>query len=58
MSIWKSLHLSILLTATALLLGGCASKPLMPYTTDTPPLALVPAIQSVERDKRGCRAII
>ena len=36
-----------LLTAVAILiLSGCASKPLMPYTTDTTPLVLVPAIQS------------
>ena len=43
-----------LLTALAvLILSGCASKPLMPYTTDTTPLVLVPAIQSAEQDKRG-----
>jgi len=43
-----------LLTAIAvLILSGCASKPLMPYTTDTTPLVLVPAIQSAEQDKRG-----
>jgi hypothetical protein len=43
-----------LLTAVAIpILSGCASKPLMPYTTDTTPLVLVPAIQSAEQDKRG-----
>jgi hypothetical protein len=43
-----------LLTAIAvLILSGCASKPLMPYSTDSTPLVLVPAIQSAEQDKRG-----
>jgi len=36
-----------------LILSGCATKPLMPYTTDSTPLVLVPAIQSAEQDKRG-----
>ena len=35
-----------------LVLSGCASKPLMPYTTDTTPLVLVPAVQSGDQDKR------
>ena len=34
-------------------LHGCASKPLMPYTTDTPPLVLVPAAQAGVQDKRA-----
>lgn len=38
---------------TALVLAGCASRPLMPYTTDSTPLVLVPAIQADEQDKRG-----
>jgi len=37
----------------ALLLGACATKPLVPYSTDTPPLALVPASQAGVLDKRG-----
>lgn len=41
------------LTATILLLGGCTYKPLMPYTTDTTPQMLVPAVQSNDQDKRG-----
>lgn len=41
------------LLLAAFTLGGCASRPLMPYTTDTTPLMLVPAIQSAEQDKRG-----
>ena len=34
-------------------LEGCASKPLMPYTTDTPPLVLVPAALAGVQDKRA-----
>lgn len=45
--------LPALLAAAAIALGGCASKPLMPYTTDTTPLMLVPAVQSDDQDKRG-----
>lgn len=37
----------------ALLLGACATKPLIPYSTDTPPLVLVPASQAGVQDKRG-----
>jgi len=39
--------------ATCVLLGACATKPLVPYSTDTPPLALVPASQAGVQDKRG-----
>ena len=34
-------------------LGGCASQPLMPYSADTPPLVLVPATQAGVQDKRA-----
>jgi hypothetical protein len=34
-------------------MAGCASKPLLPYTTDTTPLMLVPAIQDKRQDERG-----
>jgi hypothetical protein len=34
-------------------LGGCAAKPLVPFSTDTPPLALVPAGQAGVQDKRA-----
>ncbi|MBL8528815.1 MAG: hypothetical protein JNL68_14095 [Burkholderiales bacterium] len=34
-------------------LGGCASKPLMPYSADTPPLVLVSATQAGVQDKRA-----
>ena len=43
----------VLLAAAILVLGGCASRPLMPYSTDTTPLVLAPAIQSDQQDKRG-----
>jgi dienelactone hydrolase len=39
--------------AAALALGACATKPLIPYSVDTPPLALVPASQAGVQDKRG-----
>lgn len=34
-------------------LAACATKPLVPYTTNTPPLALVPASQAGVLDKRS-----
>jgi hypothetical protein len=42
-----------LAAAVALALTGCASKPLTPYSTDTPPLALVPIAQAGVADQRG-----
>src|SRR6187401_286640 len=36
-----------------LVLAGCASKPLVPYTTDTPPLVLASAAQAGIADKRA-----
>ncbi len=49
----KSLRTSSILVMVGLMLNGCISKPLHPYTTDTPPLMRVPAIQHLEQDKRG-----
>jgi hypothetical protein len=40
-----------LLSAVALV--GCATPPLVPYTTETPPLVLVPASQAGVRDNRA-----
>jgi hypothetical protein len=37
----------------SLMLFACASKPLVPYTTDTPPLVLLPASEAGVTDKRG-----
>ncbi len=34
-------------------LGGCATPPLIPYSTETPPLVLVPAAQAGVQDKRA-----
>jgi hypothetical protein len=42
-----------LASLSALALTGCASRPLMPYTTESTPLVLVPAIQTIEQDRRG-----
>jgi hypothetical protein len=36
-----------------LALGACATKPLIPYSTNTPPLALVPASEAGVQDKRA-----
>src|SRR5262245_52046322 len=36
-----------------LVLGGCASKPLAPYSVDTPPLVLTTVTQAGGQDKRG-----
>jgi len=36
-----------------LALAACASKPLIPYSTDTPPLVLLPASSAGVRDARG-----
>jgi hypothetical protein len=35
------------------LLGACANRPLVPYSTETPPLVLVPATQAGIVDKRA-----
>ena len=35
------------------MLGGCASTPLVPYSTETPPLVLTSATQAGVQDKRG-----
>jgi hypothetical protein len=39
--------------AVVLALGACGTKPLQPYSVDTPPLALVPASLAGVQDKRG-----
>jgi hypothetical protein len=44
------------LTAIAvacLALGACSTEPLVPYSSDTPPLVLVPAAKAGVQDKRG-----
>lgn len=49
---FKSSRISPLIVAGCLALGACAPKPLIPYSVDTPPLALVPASEAQVRDKR------
>jgi dienelactone hydrolase len=44
-------HLGVI--AAVLALAACGTKPLLPYSVDTPPLALVPAAQAGVQDKRG-----
>ena len=39
--------------ASCLALAACAAKPLVPYSTGTPPLVLVPASQAGVQDKRA-----
>ncbi len=45
--------LALTLTTACLLLGACASKPLVPFSTDTPPLVLMPATQAGIGDQRA-----
>lgn len=51
----RSCHVSMVPIAAwaCLMLAACASEPLVPYSADTPPLALVPAIQAGVVDKRA-----
>jgi hypothetical protein len=42
-----------LAAAIGLALAGCTSSPLQPFSTDTPPLILVPAAQAGVQDQRG-----
>lgn len=38
----------------AITLSGCSTAPLMPYTTETQPLVLLPTPQAGIQDERGC----
>ena len=49
---WQA-SLSLRIAAAGLVLGACATKPLTPYSTDTPPLAIVPASQAGVQDGRA-----
>ena len=42
-----------IVAALCLALAGCASEPLVPFSTETAPLILVPAAQAGVQDKRG-----
>lgn len=39
--------------ALGLVLAGCAGSPLVPFSTEGPPLVLVPATEAAVKDKRG-----
>ncbi|MGB5292398.1 MAG: hypothetical protein WBN41_13230 [Lysobacterales bacterium] len=45
--------ISLLMLLILLVLTSCASKPLNPWTTDSPPLALVPVADAGVDDQRG-----
>ena len=42
-----------MVVVACLALGACATKPLVPYSADTPPLVLAPASQAGVQDKRA-----
>src|SRR5512139_1001608 len=42
-----------LVVSLGLALCGCAGSPLQPFSTDAPPLVLVPAAQAGVKDQRG-----
>ncbi|WP_090837273.1 hypothetical protein [Paraburkholderia hospita] len=44
---------TMMVACAAVLLGACATKPLVPYSTDTPPLVLAPVSQAGVQDKRA-----
>ena len=50
--LWRG-GVRIAAAVTCLALVACATKPLIPYSADTPPLALVPASQAGIQDKRA-----
>lgn len=50
MNVWR---LSSRVLLAIMLLGGCSRDPLSPYTTESPPLVLVPVNQAGVRDMRG-----
>lgn len=49
----STLTVNVLLALGLLLLTACSSKPLNPWTTDAPPLALVPVADAGVDDQRG-----
>ena len=54
MSTSRSCHVPmVLIAAVSAVLAACASEPLVPYSTDTPPLVLVPAARAGVVDKRA-----
>ncbi|MBK5049260.1 hypothetical protein IQ287_03885 [Burkholderia sp. R-69927] len=51
--VWWNRAVRSALVATCLSLAACATKPLIPYSTDTPPLVLVPTSRAGVLDKRA-----
>ena len=49
----RALMITVFLTTVLMLLTACAGKPLNPWTTDSPPLALVPVADAGVDDQRG-----
>jgi hypothetical protein len=47
------MHWAAFAATVVLALAGCTSPPLVPFSTDTPPLVLVPAAQAGVQDKRA-----
>ncbi|MEM5314737.1 hypothetical protein [Paraburkholderia sp. JHI869] len=50
---WHGLRVALATLSACVLLGACATKPLVPYSTDTPPMILAPATQAGIADERG-----
>jgi hypothetical protein len=50
---WRRICVALATMTSCVLFGACATKPLIPYSADTPPMVLVPASQAGVVDKRG-----
>ncbi|WP_425325534.1 hypothetical protein [Paraburkholderia sacchari] len=50
---WRAGRAALAMATACALLGACATKPLIPYSPDTPPLILAPATQAGIADQRG-----
>src|SRR5262245_27668511 len=49
----RCLPVAVFVSAACLALDGCGSSPLVAYSVDTPPLALLPATQAGITDQRA-----
>lgn len=50
---WRRTRVALATITACVLIGACATKPLIPYSTDTPPMVLTPASEAGIADKRG-----
>ncbi len=50
---WRRICSALATMTLSVLIGACATKPLIPYSADTPPIVLMPASQAGVMDKRG-----